>query len=204
MEPMGSPAAKASMLKSATGLSTRAHRFASKPDGFSLIELLVVIVILAIIIGMTVLSMGTLRVGDTAEKEARRLTALMELVAEEALIQGRDYGVEFFEDGYRFLSWDPDSGLWSVVSDEAALRRRTLPGDLRVALAVEGREVVVESEDRRRTRREAEIVPQVAVFSSGEFTPFELFIVTDLIADAWVLRGRIQGDLELLEPEGLR
>jgi general secretion pathway protein H len=47
-------------------------------------------------------------------------------------------------------------------------------------------------------------VPQVALFSSGELTPFELFLVTDLVADAWVLRGRMRGDLELIAPESRR
>lgn len=192
------------MLKSATGLSTRGRPAARRPGGFSLLELLVVIVILAIMVGMTLLSMGTLRSGDVAETEARRLTALLELVAEEALVQGRDYGVEFFEDGYRFLSWDPDSGLWSVVSDEAALRHRRLPADLRVALAIEGREVVVYAANERGEQRSDEIVPQIGIYSSGEFTPFELFLVTDFIADAWLVRGRMQGDLELLAPESAR
>jgi general secretion pathway protein H len=108
-----------------------------------------VIVILAIMVGMVVISMGTLRSEDTTETEARRLTALLELIAEEALIQGRDYGVEFFADGYRFLSWDPDTRLWSVVDDEALLRRRELPPELRVVLAVDGREVVVERRGAR-------------------------------------------------------
>ena len=192
------------MLKSATGLCTERRHSGRPPGGFSLLELLVVIVILGIMVGMTVLSMGTLRSEDRAETEARRLTALLELVSEEALIQGRDFGVEFFADGYRFLSWDPDSALWTVISDEAALRRRTLPDELRVALAVEGREVVVYEEERRGNRSQEEIAPQVAVFSSGEFTPFELFIVTDAMADAWLLRGRMQGDLELVEPESAR
>jgi len=160
-----------------------------------------VIVILAIMVGMVVISMGTLRSEDTTETEARRLTALLALLAEEALIQGRDYGVEFFADGYRFLSWDPDTRLWSVVADEALLRRRELPPELRVVLAVDGREVVVNDEARGRNRRQDEIVPQVAVFSSGELTPFELFLVTDFVADAWVLRGRMRGDLELIPPE---
>jgi general secretion pathway protein H len=190
------------MLKSATGLSTEPRRIArTRAAGFSLIELLVVIVILAIMAAMVLLSMGTLRSGDPAETEARRLTALLELLAEEALIQGRDYGVEFFADGYRFLSFDPDSGLWSVVADEASLRPRELSGDLRMVLAVDGREVVVHAEERERDRRRDEIVPQVAIFSSGEFTPFELFLVTDFVADAWVLRGDMRGDLELLAPE---
>jgi general secretion pathway protein H len=193
------------MLKSATGLSTEAGRNApARAAGFSLIELLVVIVILAIMAGMVLISMGTLRSVEPAETEARRLTALLELLGEEALVQGRDYGVEFFADGYRFLSFDPDSGLWSVVQDEASLRPRTLAGELRLVLAVDGREVVVDAADYERVRRRDEIVPQVAIFSSGEFTPFELFLVTGFVADAWVLRGRLQGDLELIEPESRR
>jgi general secretion pathway protein H len=193
------------MLKSATGLSTKPRPSARPPAaGFSLLELLVVIVILGVMVGMTVLSLGTLRAKDPAETEALRLNALLELLTEEALIQGRDFGLEFFEDGYRFLSWDPDSGLWSVVDDEAALRRRTLPDGLRVALAVEGREVVIDSEDKRRDRRQDEILPHVGVFSSGEFTPFELFLVTDFIADAWLVRGRVQGEIEVIAPEDRR
>jgi general secretion pathway protein H len=190
------------MLKSATGLCTEARPVARRrPAGFSLIELLVVIVILAIMAAMVLISMGTLRSEDTTETEARRLVALLELVAEEALIQGRDYGVEFFADGYRFLSWDPDTRLWSVVDDEALLRRRELPPGLRVVLAIDGREVVVDAEDLRRNRPQDELVPQVAVFSSGELTPFELFLVTDFVADAWVLRGQVRGDLELIAPD---
>jgi general secretion pathway protein H len=190
------------MLKSATGLSTEARPVARRrAAGFSLIELLVVIVILAIMASMVLISMGTLRSEDATETEARRLVALLELVAEEALIQGRDYGVEFFADGYRFLSWDPDTRLWSVVDDEALLRRRELPPELSVALAIDGREVVVEAEDLRRNRPQDELVPQVAVFSSGELTPFELFLVTDFVADAWVLRGEVRGDLELIAPD---
>jgi general secretion pathway protein H len=193
------------MLKSATGLSTELRCTARlRAGGFSLIELLVVIVIMGIMVGMAVLSMGLLRGTDHAETEARRLTALLALVGEEALIQGRDFGVEFFEDGYRFLSWDADTGLWTEVADEAALRRRTLPPELRIALAVDGREVIVQSDERRGARKPDEIAPQVAIFSSGELTPFELFLVTGFVADAWVLRGLMRGDLELVAPEAVR
>lgn len=186
--------------------STRASRSSGPPDraGFSLIELLVVIVILGIMVSMVVLSMGTLRSDDPAETEARRLTALIEFISEEALVQGRDFGVEFLDDGYRFLSWDPDAQLWSVVEDEATLRRRTLPDSLDVVLAVEGREVVIDSGRRGADRPQDELAPHVAIFSSGEFTPFELFLVTGFVADAWVLRGNMRGQLELIEPDALQ
>lgn len=189
------------MQKSATGLSTEPGSRPGRGSGFSLIELLVVIVILAITAAMVVLGTATLKQDDPAETEARRLTALMQFIAEEALVQGRDYGIEFFGDGYRFLSWDPDSRLWSVVVDEAALRRRTLPADLELVLAVDGREVVLERDERSVQADAGTLAPQVAVFSSGEFTPFELFMVEDFAADAWVLRGQVDGELTLLSPE---
>lgn len=199
-----SRAAKASMQKSATGLSTEPSPRPGQASGFSLIELLVVIVILAITASMVVLGTATLRSGDPAETEARRLAALLQFVSEEALVQGRDYGVEFFADGYRFLSWDPDTRLWSVVADEAVLRRRTLPPGLEVVLAVDGREVVVEREERRREADAETLAPQVAIFSSGELTPFEVFVVADFVADAWVLRGQVHGEVALLSPEEAR
>lgn len=188
------------MLKSATGLCTEPRRNAlARAAGFTLIEILVVIVILAIMAGMVLISMGTLRPDDPTGTEARRIRALLELLSEEALIQGRDYGVEFFADGYRFLSWDPDTRLWTVVDDEEALRRRALPEGMRTVLAVDGREVVTREANDERPQDET--VPQVAIFSSGEFTPFELFLVTDFVADAWVLRGEMRGDLELVPPD---
>jgi general secretion pathway protein H len=192
------------MQKSATGLSTEPPARPGHASGFSLIELLVVIVILAITASMVVLGTATLKTGDPAETESRRLAALLQFVAEEALVQGRDFGIEFFSDGYRFLSWDPDSRLWSVVEDEAALRRRTLPPDLELVLALDGREVVVEQEGRRGGADGETLAPQVAVFSSGELTPFELFIVEDFAADAWVLRGQMDGEVALLSPEEAR
>ena len=192
------------MQKSATGLSTEPLARPGHASGFSLIELLVVIVILAITAAMVVLGTATLKTGDPAETESRRLAALLQFVAEEALVQGRDFGVEFFADGYRFLSWDPDTRLWSVVDDEAALRRRTLPPDVELVLAVDGREVVVEPEGRRAQAAAETMAPQVAVFSSGELTPFELFVVRGFAADAWVLRGRMDGEVTLLSPEEAR
>jgi general secretion pathway protein H len=168
--------------------------------GFSLLELLVVIVIFAVMAGAAVLSVGAVREETAAEVESRRLTSLIRLASEEALVQGRDLGLEFFNDGYRFLAWDPDSRLWTLPAGDELLRPRPLPEALRIALVVEGQEVVLEDRESRRGQRQDQVAPQVAIMSSGDLTPFELFVAEEFDSDAWEIRASPQGEVELTAP----
>ena len=150
--------------------------------------------------GAAVLSVGAVRKETPAEVESRRLTSLIRLASEEALVQGRDLGLEFFDDGYRFLAWDPDSRLWAPPADDDLLRPRPLPQEVRIALVVEGQEVVLESRDSRREQRQDQVAPQVAILSSGDLTPFELFVAEEFDSEAWELRASPQGEVELIRP----
>ncbi|MEJ2515833.1 MAG: type II secretion system minor pseudopilin GspH [Gammaproteobacteria bacterium] len=168
--------------------------------GFSLLELLVVVVIVGLMAGMAVFSIGAVGRETPAETEARRLTALLQLVSEEALVQGRDFGLEIFSDGYRFLSWDPDSRLWVVPAGDELLRARSFPEDLQVGLVVEGREIALSEQGGRREERRDQVAPHVAISAGGEFTPFELYVAEAFEPRAWLLTGAANGTLDLIEP----
>ena len=86
----------------------RTARLAPKYEqAFTLVEILVVVVIIAIISAIALLSLGILGDDRNLEREARRLSSLIELANDEATIQGRDYGLEFLRGGYRFVEHDP-------------------------------------------------------------------------------------------------
>lgn len=189
------------MPTSGTGPSNDRGAPPRRAAGFSLIEILVVVVILAVMATAAMLSMGALRTESPLEEEMRRLQALMTLVSEEALVEGRDFGLEVGLEGYRFLAWDPDRRLWLVPEQDTLLKPRELPDGTVPALVVEGREVDLAREARRDRERRDEIVPQVGIFSSGEFTPFELWLREEFESEAWLLRGEVNGTLELLAPE---
>ena len=71
------------MPTSATGTSTETPRPAR---GFSLIELLVVVLLVGIILTMATLAVGPTTGADDSAAEARRLAALLELAREQAVL----------------------------------------------------------------------------------------------------------------------
>lgn len=78
--------------------------------GFTMIEVLVVIVIIGVMASMIVVS---ITLGDPRRellREAERLRTVLALAAEEAVIQQVELGAEFTESGYRFLKWDLPGG----------------------------------------------------------------------------------------------
>jgi general secretion pathway protein H len=98
--------------------------------GFTLIEILVVVAILAIGGGVAAVALSGDERGSLT-REARRFAGAVEFAAERAKVRHETLGVSAEGDGWRFWRRAPD-GRWTAVSDDPALAPRALPAPLRV------------------------------------------------------------------------
>ncbi|MDH3908939.1 MAG: prepilin-type N-terminal cleavage/methylation domain-containing protein, partial [Gammaproteobacteria bacterium] len=68
-----------------------------RSGGFTLVEILVVIVIISIVMSIAMLSI-TLAGGDNQLRdEAQRVISLVDVAQDESLLQGREFGLEFMQ-----------------------------------------------------------------------------------------------------------
>lgn len=138
--------------------------------GFTLIEILVVMLIIGIMVAGTVLSVGLAHGDRDLEKERDRIVALIDFMREQGAMQNREYGMRCFQGGYEFLAFDPTTNAWGRVEDEPTMRARHLPTGLELNLSVDGRPVILPEE---QVLPDA-LAPQVMLYSSGELNLFEL------------------------------
>ncbi len=134
-------------------------------SGFTLLELMVVLVIIGVIIGFATLSIGDAGRGERIETEARRLAALIQLSGDEAILNASQLGLLLTPEGYRFLTLGEEQ--WQPVEGDRLLRARKLPEGVAVELRVEGLPVAVEEDPE-------ELKPHLIFASSGDRTPFEM------------------------------
>jgi type II secretion system protein H len=139
--------------------------------GFTLLETLVVVVIIALVAATVVLSTSSVGRDRELQTEADRLLALLRYTREQAELRTREFGLLCDETQYEFVSFDPRKQLWvSVVSDET-LRVRKLPEGLNLALQIEARPVVL-----RRPPDSKDLTPQIMLYSNGDVTPFAVTV----------------------------
>lgn len=159
------------MPTSAIGMSKASNFAGARSAGFTLIEILVVVVIIAIVMATAVLAVGTTGRDNELEKESERLLALVNYVQEQAEVRTREYGLLCAAEGYRFVTFDPRKAQWHVVDTDEALHDRELPDGLSLRLTVEARPIVF------KPRQEIEdLTPQIMIYSNGDLTPFELTV----------------------------
>ena len=124
--------------------------------GFTLIEILVVLVIVGVLLAVAMLSFGILSDNDSLEREARRLSSLIELVSDEATTQGRDFGLEFMTAGYRFVEYDPLLDQWFEIIGDDYLVQRNLDEGTEFELFLEDHKVLLHTEAQETEREQDE------------------------------------------------
>jgi len=145
-------------------------------QGFSLLEIMVVVVIIGILVSIFTLSVGSFAETENTE-HVRRLEALLELASEEAAIQGREIGLRFYQHGYEFsgrtLVTDAEGlqqWLWLPLDEDRLLKPRNFGEDYFVELEIEGKQAELEYQ-RMEATEDKPYEPQIFLLSSGEIAP---------------------------------
>jgi general secretion pathway protein H len=129
--------------------------------GFTLLEIMIVLVLVGIITSFALLSVGGGPRQRLAE-EGQRLAALVELHQQEAILSGETRGIQFSRAGYAMLSLG-EKGEWQSPAAADTLIRHALPEDIALGLWVEDRPVDLKTAGKW---------PQVVLLASGETTEF--------------------------------
>lgn len=177
--------------------------------GFTLIEILVVVIIIAIISGVALMSMSLIGDDRELDTERKRLATLIELAQDEAVMQGREFGLELMTSTYRFVEFDPFEFRWSEIQDDELFRLRQLPEGMEFELYVEDKRIIlkndpklIEDPDEAGASLTSEAyAPHVFVFSSGETTSFEIRLRRPLNDQQLAMRGNLLGAIEFVEQE---
>jgi general secretion pathway protein H len=120
-------------------------RLQSRSRGFTLIEIMIVVVIIGVISAGVLLSVNLTGRDRDLEKESDRLLTLVNYAREQAEMQTREYGIVVHADGYQFVAYDARRAVWREVYEDDALHIRKLPDGLDFKLVVDARPVVLQS-----------------------------------------------------------
>lgn len=136
--------------------------------GFTLLELLVVVILIGIVVSVVTVSATTGNLEDQLEEEAKRMQALMSLAREEAILRNQELAFSVTRDSYRFEVLE--EGNWKPITGDRIFREREIAGGLEMSLLVDEVELSLSAQ------QEETLASRIYFLSSGEITPFELVL----------------------------
>jgi general secretion pathway protein H len=164
--------------------------------GFTLLEILVVVVIIAVMTTVGMLSMGSLGQDREIDGELDRYTDTLAAALEQAQLEGRDYGVHYGPAAYEIIVYAPERQRWEPVLDDRLFEQHKLPDGVEFRVEIEGRSLRLGMEKPTEP-----LAPQVVLFASGDVTPYRLQLVRQGVERKFTIVGAPDGTMEILRPE---
>ncbi len=160
-------------------------------SGFTLLEVVVVLLIITIILGMVGINL-TRNPADTLRDEAERLTLVLQNAQQQAILDGRPYGFVYTESGYLFARADSNTSTDGVVKlvpieKDELLAPHELPGTIRLSPGLTAEESAKRANDKDRR------FDQIVFDPSGDLEPFRLTLSIDDLY--WYVRGQSDGQV---------
>ncbi len=163
-----------------------------KNKGFTLIELMVVVAVISVVMGSVVLSIGDGGRMDRLEIDAKRMSALIKLLSEEAILKNKEYAVAVAETEYDFQELDKNE-KWKPLAGDPVFHKRKIIDNAKIEMELEDFKVDFGAQKEGEDAK-------IFLLSSGEMSPFEIKII-DLNSDAYfIITGSIVGALKIEGP----
>jgi general secretion pathway protein H len=177
--------------------------------GFTLIEMMLVLVLLATSAVAVIISLPESK-DDKVKDEAARFYQLVQLLGEDALLNGVDYGIRIERHRYQFLELTRDD--WQPIKESKFFTEVDVGEDINLRVEIGGyswqdkdrlfkpgslfdEDMFAEQTDKNKIKP-----PQVVVMASGEYTPFTLDFEVDGQNQFWHVQADELGQLFLLHP----
>lgn len=143
-----------------------------RSHGFSLLELMVVLMIIGILVTFGVLSLNLGNQQGNVQDEVQRIRGVLEFAQEQAILKHEELALRFESSAYGFarLSRDKEGvAKWLDIKKDRQFQSHPLPDGMRLYVQVKDGSLAL-SDKKGATSA------MVYVLSSGEITPFELRI----------------------------
>jgi general secretion pathway protein H len=140
-----------------------------KNRGFTLIEILVVIVIISIIITSALFSMHRFMQDRRVETMAKQIAAIIPVAQQQAMLQPAILGLKITASNYEFyrfvINEHNNTGNWQLITRDRILNKQILPAGLAINLTTHGQNLLT---------TQKQTTPQIIFFPSGDITGFEI------------------------------
>lgn len=169
---------------------------AIKQRGFTLIEVMVVVVLIGLMASLVQFNFSGNNSEDKLNYESARFAAIFEVAAEYGMLNNIELGLIVKKDSYQFLAYDGTQ--WTEIPEQDWQANVTLPEDIDLSLELDDlpiEEPMLFDADTFREKdeddftllskeeREKKIIPQVYILSGGDLSPFSVtFRLTEELA----------------------
>lgn len=157
--------------------------FARKSNrGFTLIEILIVLVIIGITFGFALMAFGDFGESRRILFSAEQLVNTLRLAQQQAILGTSTLGLRIDNNGYQVFQLN-NNAQWKPISDKGVFKMTYFPQDTHLTL---------------KTQNTTPLgTPSIIISASGDMTPFTLNFGSKQDTSLALLIGKRNGDLQL-------